>query len=174
VINQHPEFQVVKRFAAMGPFRDWVSIPFFPTGFAVLWQHNRDESVIGNRLKEIDLISIDNRNGVSAILSEYKTLFPLLGITGTIHKPILSFNYYQWRIWRTKLKNAKVWIFEAKTSKGSILQALGQIITYRELFHKDYPETEIAGCGIVSETSCEADVLTEETCKDLNVEIFRI
>ena len=174
MIHQHSEFHVVKRFVAMGPFRDWINIPFFPTGFAVLWQYNRDESVIGRHLKEIDLVSIASQDGYSVTLGEYKMLFPFLCHTDNLHKPIPSSNYHQWKIWKTKLRKTKVWIFEAKTSKGSMLQALGQILVYRDLFHRDYPETEIVGCGIINEVTGEIDMLTEETCHSLNIEVFRI
>jgi len=172
--NEHPEFHVVKRFVALGPVRDHINIPFFPVGFATLWEYERDEIKTGKLLREIDLLSIQADNNSSVELSEYKTLFQLISHTKILHKPIPSFNFQLWKKWQRNLENMKVWILEAKSAKGDLVQALGQILMYKELFRTDYPSTEIARCGIISEGPIEADLLTKHVCNSLGIDIFRI
>ena len=174
MVNEHPEFHVVKRFVTIGPFKDWVNIPFFPVGFATLWEHTRDEAIIAKSLKEIDLISVQTEIGSTLKLGGYKTLFQFLCHTNTVHKPIPSLNFQEWKAWQEKLKKAKVWIFEAKSSKGYIAQAMGQILTYKELFSKDYPRTQIIGCGIINEATNETDALAQEACRGLGIKVFRM
>jgi len=138
-----------------------------------LWELNRDEIIATKFLKEIDLISVEPDPISSSKLGAYKIFFQFLCHTDTLRKPIPSFNFKQWQEWQERLKGAKIWIFEAKSAKGDISQAIGQVLTYKELFRKDYPETEIVGYGIIHDITGEIDILIQEACKNL-VKFFEI
>lgn len=161
------ESEIVKRFMLTGPFKDWICFPEFPIGMKVLWDAYRDEVMINNLLKRIDLLYVQPVQ--NDCLERYKAVSDFLCYTNKIQTPYSKMSMQLWKQWSEQLTNRKVWIIEAKSTSGSFFGALGQVLTYTELFCKDYPETKILGQGIIFDGT---DTLTNYVCEKLKVKTF--
>lgn len=157
-----PESHVVKRFLESGFLREWICLREFPVGIKALWNLYRDENVIANLLKRIDLLYV-KRIGVTndaiiqlVSLSQGRESFPL--------------NLKQWKNWFQLLNGRRVWLIEAKSPTGNLFAALGQIFAYTELFQEDYPNTQIEGRGIISD---QDDKLVERACLKFGITLFK-
>lgn len=163
------ESEIVKRFVLTGPFKDWICLPEFPIGIQVLWNAYRNEAMIKNLLKRIDLLfvqPVQNDN-----LERYKAVSDFLCHINKIQTPYSRMNLRLWRQWSNQLAERKAWVIEAKSNASVFFGALGQVLTYSELFQTDYPRTKLLGRGIVLD---KQDAVISCVCEKLKVEIFAV
>jgi len=91
----------------------------------------------------------------------------IVGVTDQIRKIALSLT--QKRIDAVGYKGSEIWVFEIKPKAG--LAAVGQIISYRILYDKDFGPGKVTHKAIVTDRT-DNDIRT--LCRELSIRLYEV